>query len=115
VSVSIEIVRRHFSALVEYDWPTLESSVSRDADLRLQGVVNFKWTPTALYRHVTQAWDLPVRDVQLTDNGQGVVGARLHLTNDLQAKVVEGEYRIGMGRICAIILSDGAGVHTREL
>ena len=106
MSASVEVVRRHFSALADYDWPTLESSVSGGANLRLVGVSNFNWTPTNLYRHVTQAWDLPVCDVQLTDEGEGVVRAKIHLGNALQAKDVEGEYCVAMGRIDAISLTD---------
>lgn len=108
MSASVEIVRRHFSALGNYDWPTLENSVSGDAKLRLEGASNFKWTLTNLYRHVTQAWDLPVCDVHLTDEGQGVVRAKIHLANDLQAKDIEGEYCVAMGRIDAISLTDAA-------
>lgn len=106
VSASVEVVRRHFSALADYDWRTLESSVSGDAHIRLVGVSNFKWTPTTIYRHVTQAWDLPVRDVHFADQGGGIVQAKIHLANGLQAKEIEGEYLVVMGRIDAIILAD---------
>jgi hypothetical protein len=106
VSAAVELVRRHFSALADYDWPTLESSVSSDAHMRLVGVSNFKWTPTTIYRHVTQAWDLSVREVHFTDQGGGIVRAKIHLANDLQAKEIEGEYLVAMGRIDAIILTD---------
>lgn len=106
VSASVEVVRRHLSALADYDWPALDNSVSIGANLRLAGASDFKWTLTNLYRHVTQAWDLPVRDVHLADEGEGVVRAKIHLANDLQAKDIEGEYCVAMGRIDAISLSD---------
>lgn len=105
MSVAVEIVSRHLTALAACDWPTFEDSISADVHLQLIGVTDFEWMPTTIYRHVTQAWDLEVSSVQLTDEGEGVVRAEICLANSQLTKDIEGEYRVTMGRIDAITLT----------
>ena len=104
----VEVVRQHLAALTSHDWPALHGSVSADVDLRLVGVASWKWELAGLYRSITQAWDFTIGDIQLIDEGEGAVRARIRLVNGDWVKDVEGEYQVAMGRIASIRLTEAA-------
>ncbi len=76
-----------------------------NAGLTIKGVA--QGDVTALYRHVTQAWDFTVADTRLSDEGGGAVGGVMLLVNGRWRKEVPCRYQVTLGRIASIALSDG--------
>jgi ketosteroid isomerase-like protein len=104
----VEIVRRHLLALSQSDIQALSTTVTASVQLRLEGVEDWDWTLTSLYRAVTQAWNFIPGDIRLDDLGSGHLAATLHLTNGDATKIVEGDYRVSGDRIDAITLRDAS-------
>ena len=73
-------------------------------------MTSWKWELAGLYRSMTQAWDFTIGDIELIDEGEGAVRARIRLVNGDWVKDVEGEYQVVMGRIAAISLTETAPV-----
>lgn len=106
MSAPVEVVRDHIAALARYDWAAMESTVSNNVQLELVGVENWEWSLSTLYRHVSQAWDYMPEDVELSDQGDGIVHAVIRLASGGgSVKQIEGRYRISGGRIDSIILT----------
>lgn len=107
MSAALEIVRGHLEALARHDWTSLGGSVSETVSLGVQGVDSeWRWTLNGIYRFVTQAFDYWPDDVQLVDQGDGLVRAVLKLTNGLASKEVRGEYVVIDGAINVITLTN---------
>ena len=109
MSIAVALVARHLAAGWKSDWDDLHRTLSPAAKLRIS---HGDWTHAELgignfYRHISQAWDFAPGDVKLSDSGDGIVQAKLRLTNGGDwVKEVEGEYRVSGDRIDSIHLID---------
>jgi hypothetical protein len=105
----VSLVGRHLRAAWEYDWTALDQTLSGNAELRIShgDWTNADWGIGNFYRYLSQAWDFTLGDVQLSDLGDGIVKAKLCLTNGgAWAKKVEGEYHVSGNRIDSIRFVD---------
>ena len=108
LSVAVDLVSRHLSAVWSYDWVEVRSSLASDAKLQIShdDWKNSEWDVVDFYRYISQAWDFAPGSVELSDRGEGIVQAHMQLTNGDWAKDVEGEYRVSDDHINAIHLVD---------
>lgn len=84
--------------------------MSANADLTLEGVTDWNWEVTSLYRYITQAWDFSVAETQLSEGDDGVVTGVIRLVNHGWVKDVKCTYHVTQDRIISITLSDSAPV-----
>lgn len=103
MSIAVDLVAQHIEALSNFDWATLDSSMSNDPKLVLIGTTNWEWTVPTLYRMVTKAWEFMPRNIELQDEGDGTVRALLTLQD---GRSIEGVYLISGNRIDQITLAD---------
>ena len=83
-----------------------------DANLTLEGVVDWKWQVGSLYRHISQAWDFTISEADLVDARGGIVTGRIVLLNAEWRKEVICEYRVTSGLISSIAFSESKPVNT---
>jgi hypothetical protein len=115
VSAAVELVARHLAAVWKSDWTLLRQSMSSEPELRVShgDWSHNEWEIGGLYRHISQAWDFRPGEVNISDEGDGIVRAKMHLTNGGEwTKDVEGEYRVRGDRIDRIRLVDSSPYRT---
>ena len=110
----VEVVRKHLEAVADHDWDGVRRSMAANADLALEGITDWEWDVTTLYRHITQAWDFTVADAQLVEGNRGAVTGMVVLVNGDRRKEVACEYRVNLDRIVSIVLSDGRPTDTSQ-
>lgn len=108
----VEVVRKHIEAVASFDWDAVKASVMDDANLTLEGVVDWKWEVGNLYRNISQAWDFTITEADLADAGGGIVTGMIVLLNAERRKVVACEYRVTLGLVSSIAFAESKPVNT---
>ena len=117
MSDAVNLVRRHLKAVWGFDWPEVARTVGPDPNLEIsrEDWTHSEWEVGNFYRHLSEAWDFFPGDVLLRDGENGIVLARLRLTNGGQwAKNLDGAYHVKDGRIASIRFVDTAAFQTPE-
>lgn len=111
MSDDVELVRLHLEAVWTSDWAAVGQSLVDNPDLRVTTgqTIHSEWDIGGLYRFISQAWDFKPGNAQLSRHDDGIIRAKLYLTNGGEwAKKVEGDYRLVGDRIASVHFVDHA-------
>lgn len=84
--------------------------MTADAELSMEGVLDWHWDVGNLYRFISQAWDFSISQADLLDAGRGAVTGTISLLNGTWRKEVTCEYRVASDLISLIAFSDSEPV-----
>jgi hypothetical protein len=83
MSACVDLVAGQLSAVWTSDWAALRQTLCSDPELQIShgDWSQSEWEIGNFYRYISQAWDFMPGAVELSDEGDGIVQAKMRLTN----------------------------------